>query len=219
MNEVDKVGATATGAIGAFKIGGDGSLSRIGEQLTHGGSPCYVSVDRRGRAVYVANYVGGNVAAFPVGDDGGLGAASSVVQHQGKGPNAERQEGPHAHSIIPDPGGRFALSADLGADRIFVYRIDVNAGTLTHIEAADGKLSPGAGPRHIAFHPTLPLVYVVNEFDSTITTFSFDNALGALTTRRTLSDASDGLERNQRRGGHPRSVVGQRGLCLESRAQ
>ena len=187
VNEVDKYGAAPGGAIGAFKIGGDGSLTRIGEQLTHGGSPCYVSVDRRGRAVFVANYVGGNVAALPIGADGSLAAASSVEQHQGKGPNAERQEGPHAHSIIPDPSGRFALSADLGADRIFVYRLDANAGTLSHVEAADGKLSPGAGPRHLAFHPTLPLVYVVNELDSTITTFSFDTALGTLTPRRSLS--------------------------------
>lgn len=187
VNEVDKVGASASGAICAFKIGRDGSLARIGEELTHGGSPCYVSVDRRGRAVFVANYVGGNVAAFPIGADGGLGAASSVVQHRGKGPNAERQEGPHAHCIMPDPSGQFALSADLGADRVFVYRLDAGGGTLSHVDGADGTLSPGAGPRHIAFHPKLPLLYVVNELDSTITTFAFDGARGTLTPRGSVS--------------------------------
>jgi len=103
-----------------------------------------------------------------------------LVQHAGAGPNAERQSAPHAHSIVADPSNRFALAADLGADRVFVYRLDSAGKSLGHIEAGDAVMRPGSGPRHIAFHPTLPLVFVANELDSTVATLRFDAQRGAL---------------------------------------
>jgi 6-phosphogluconolactonase len=143
-----------------------------------------VSVDRSGQVALVANYSGGNVALLPIEANGAL-APAHVVQHTGRGPNAERQEAPHAHCIIADRSNRFALAADLGADRVFVYRLDLDGKALR--PSGEAVMRPGAGPRHIVFHPTLPLVFVANELDSTIATLRFDAERGALTPLSTLS--------------------------------
>src|SRR2546425_3387654 len=170
-----------TGMVSAFAIErATGVLTRLNEQPSGGGEPCYVSVDRSGRAALVANYAGGSVALLPIEANGALASAASVVQHTGKGPNAERQEAPHAHCILPDPSNRFALAADLGADRVFVYRLDLDGKSLRHVEGGDAVMRAGVGPRHLAFHPTLPLVFVANELDSTVATLRFDSARGAL---------------------------------------
>jgi 6-phosphogluconolactonase len=170
-----------TGMVSAFAIeSGTGALTRLNEQPSQGGAPCFVSVDRSGRALLVANYAGGSVALLPIQPNGAL-APAHVVQHTGTGPNAERQEAPHAHCILPDSSNRFVLVADLGADRVFVYRLDLDKKSLRHVEPGYAVMRPGAGPRHIAFHPKLPLVFVANELDSTVATLRFDSARGALT--------------------------------------
>jgi 6-phosphogluconolactonase len=181
VNEVEKYHEKSTGAVGAFAIAnGNGALTRRDEQLSEGGAPCFVSVDRSGKVVLVANYVGGSVALLPIEKDGSLAAAAKVVQHTGSGPNADRQSAAHAHCIVADPSNRFALAADLGADRVFVYRLDLDGKTLQHVQGGDAVMRPGAGPRHIAFHPKLPLVFVANELDSTVATLQFDVERGAL---------------------------------------
>ena len=181
VNELEKYNGRATGAVSSFAIARDtGALTQLNEQPSEGGAPCYVSVDRSGRLVLVANYVGGSVAVLPIQADGALAPSAYVDQHKGKGPNAKRQEAPHAHSILPDPSNRFVLAADLGADRVFVYRLDLDGKSLHHVEGGDAVMRPGAGPRHIAFHPTLPLVFVANELDSTVATLRFDAERGAL---------------------------------------
>jgi len=188
VNEVEKYNGRATGGVSAFAIASDtGALTRRNEQPSEGGLPCFVSVDRSGRVVLVANYGGGNVALLPIQADGTLAQATNVVQHTGTGPNAERQEAPHAHCIVTDPSNRFVLAADLGVDRVFVYRLDVDGKTLRHIEGGDAVMRPGAGPRHIAFHPTLPFVFVVNELDSTVATLRFDGERGRLSPLYTRS--------------------------------
>jgi 6-phosphogluconolactonase len=190
VNELEKYNGKATGAVSAFAIASNtGALTRLDEQPSEGGAPCYVSADRSGRVVLVANYAGGSVALLPIQTDGSLAAATQVVQHTGRGPNAERQEAPHAHCIVADPSNRFVLAADLGADRVFVYRLDLEGRSLRHVEGGDAVMRPGAGPRHIAFHPTLPLVYVSCELDSTVATLRFDAGRGVLSpldTRSTL---------------------------------
>ena len=181
VNELEKYNGRATGAVSALAIASDtGTLTRRNEQPSEGGAPCYVSVDRSGRVVLVANYVGGNVALLPIQADGTLAPATDVVQHTGTGPNAARQDAAHAHCIVTDPSNRFVLAADLGADRVFVYRLDLDGKSLRHVEGGDAVMRSGAGPRHIAFHPTLPLVFVANELDSTVTTLRFDAERGAL---------------------------------------
>src|SRR5205085_3530662 len=104
-------------------------------------------------------------------------------QHKGSGPNAERQEAPHAHCVVVDPTNRFVLAADLGADRVFVYRLDLDKKALHQIEGGAAVMRAGAGPRHIAFHPKLPLVFVANELDSTVAMLHFDSERGALSAR------------------------------------
>jgi 6-phosphogluconolactonase len=180
VNEVGKYNGRATGAVSAFTIAREsGALTRLGEQPSEGTGPCYVSVDKSGRAVLVANYDGGSVALLPTQSDGNLAPSTSVVKHTGSGPVADRQGEPHAHCIIADPSNRFALAADLGADRVFLYRLDGNS--LRRIEGGDAVMQAGAGPRHLVFHPTLPLVFVSNELDSTVTALRFDTERGALT--------------------------------------
>src|SRR5213594_3312737 len=182
VNEIEP-----SGAVSAFAIErATGALTRLNQQPSGGGAPCYVSLERSGRALLVANYAGGSVALLPIEPNGAL-APAHVVQHTGKGPNAERQEAPHAHCILPDPSNRFALAADLGADRVFVYRLDLEGKSLRHVEGGDAVMRPGAGPRHLAFHPTQPLVFVANELDSTVATLRFDPARGALSPQGTLS--------------------------------
>ena len=187
VNELDQ------GAVTALTIdGATGGLTKLNAQSSHGGAPCYVSVDRRGRVALVANYATGSVALLPLQADGALAAAAAVDQHAGTGPNAERQEGPHAHSILPDPSNRFLLSADLGADRVLVYRLDNEAKSLRQVDGGAAVMRPGAGPRHIAFHPTLPLVFVSNELDSTVATLRFDAERGALTLLGAVSTVPSG---------------------------
>jgi len=181
VNEVEKYKGKTSGAVSSFAIaGGSGTLTKLDEQPSEGAAPCFVSVDRSGRVVLVANYNGGSVALLPIQADGGLAPAAQVVQHTGSGPNAERQEAPHAHCIVADPSNRFALAADLGADRVFVYRLDLDGKSLRRVEGGDAVMRSGAGPRHLAFHPKLPLVFVANELDSTVATLRFDAERGTL---------------------------------------
>jgi 6-phosphogluconolactonase len=187
VSEVGEFEGRPSGALGAFAIGAGGALSPLGApRASHGGAPCHVSLDRSGRFALVANYGGGSVAALPIGDDGRLGDATAVVQHRGSGPNASRQQGPHAHWIMTDPSNRWALATDLGIDRLLVYRFDDRAGTLAAAEPPAAALAPGAGPRHVAFHPRAPFVYVVNELDTTVAAFRWDDARGTLAHVQTL---------------------------------
>jgi 6-phosphogluconolactonase len=193
VNEVTEYNGKATGAVSAFAIARDtGALTRLNEQPSEGGAPCYVSVDRGGRVVLVANYVGGSVAVLPIQTDGSLAAATHVVQHRGTGPNKERQEAAHAHCILTDPSNRFALAADLGVDRVLVYRLDLDKKTLQQTTDGNAVMRPGAGPRHLAFHPSLPFVFVANELDSSVTTLRFGKESGALSPLQTRSTLPPG---------------------------
>lgn len=188
VNEVTEMSGRATGSLRSFAIDADsGGLTPINEQPSEGAAPCYVSTDRTGRVAMVANYVSGTVAMLSVDEDGVLTNASQVVQHMGTGKIAARQEHAHAHCIIPHPSNRFALAADLGIDRVLVYRLDVEAGTLQHVEENDAVMAPGTGPRHLAFHPTLPLVYMAGELNSSVSVLRCDPDTAALSVVQTLA--------------------------------
>lgn len=188
VNEVSEIAGKATGALRSFAIDAEtGGLTAINEQASEGAAPCYVATDRTGRVAMVANYVGGTVALLGVGENGALSKASQVVQHMGKGKIAARQERAHAHCIIPHPSNRFALAADLGVDRVLVYRLDASGRSLTHVEESDAAMAPGTGPRHLAFHPSLPIVYVAGELSSTVSALRCDPDRGTLATMQTLS--------------------------------
>jgi 6-phosphogluconolactonase len=137
--------------------------------------------------VLVANYSGGSVSVLPIREDGTLGAATAFVQHEGSGADQRRQQGPHAHSINLDAANRFAFVADLGLDKIMIYRFDPAAGTLAANDPAWATLAPGSGPRHFAFHPSGKFAYVINEMKSTLTAFRYEAARGALDELQTVS--------------------------------
>jgi 6-phosphogluconolactonase len=187
VGEVSSFEGAKTGAVSAFAIDPKtGDLALLNQQPSGGTGPCHLVVDKTGRNVLVANYGGGTVAVLPIEPDGRLKPASSVRAHEGSGPNTGRQEKPHAHGIYLDAAERFALSPDLGADRVFVYRFDAAKGTLEPHGAA--PLAPGSGPRHLAFHPSGgAYLYVINELLSTVTAFSYDAEKGALTSLQTVS--------------------------------
>ena len=185
VNEIDGTGGTPGGLVSAFAVDqATGDLTLLNQRSSEGGAPCHLVVDRRGRNVLVANYTGGNVAVLPILADGKLGPASDVRQQQGTGPNRERQQAAHAHGIYLDPTERIAVSPDLGADRVFVYRYDADAGKLTPLGA--GRVEPGSGPRHAAFDPPR-MLYTINELTSTISVFDVDRTAGTLTRIQDVS--------------------------------
>ena len=143
-------------------------------------------VDKTGRFVLVANYVGGNVAVLPVRRDGSLGEATDMKQDAGSSINTERQEGPHAHCILLDDSNRFAYACDLGTDKIMIFRFDSRRGKLTPNRTPWVQLKPGAGPRHLTFHPGGKYAYVINELHATVTAFRHDLTSGNLNEVQTV---------------------------------
>lgn len=182
------------GAIAAFRIAGDGTLTPAGSQSAMGNGPCHVAVSPSGKCAAVANYGSGSVALFPVAPDGALADASAVIQHKGSGPNPDRQKGPHAHAVYFGDDGRYLYVADLGIDTVMIYRVDEEAGTLEPHDPPHASLDPGAGPRHVAFHPSGRSAYVVNEMGNTVTAFSHDASNGSFTTLETLPTLPDDFQ-------------------------
>lgn len=188
VGEISDFAGKKSGAVNAFSIdSGTGVLTLLNQQPSVGAGPCHLIVDRSGKNVLVANYGGGSVAALPLAADGRLGEASAFIQHEGKSVNPRRQEGPHAHSINVDRANRFAFAADLGLDKVLIYRLDSSKGTLSPNDPPAGVVPPGSGPRHFAFHPNGRYAYVINEISSTVTGFAFDSKSGALNPLQTLS--------------------------------
>ncbi|MBX7167569.1 MAG: lactonase family protein [Pirellulales bacterium] len=186
--EVETLDGQRAGGVCAFAIERPGgALRKLNQQTSGGAGPCHVSLDRTGRVALVANYGGGSVASLPIDDDGLLQPIASFIQHTGQGPNAQRQEGPHAHSFNVDLNNRFAMAADLGIDRIMVYRLDVPSGRLTANDPPAAEVPPGSGPRHFAFHPSGRFAFTNNELNSTVTGFRYDGKLGVLSLIETLS--------------------------------
>jgi len=186
VNELGEYQGQKSGAVSAFAIDrSTGKLAKLNEVPSGGAHPCYISVDGPGRNALVANYTGGSVAVFPIRANGGLGSASCFIQFSGKGVDPARQEAPHAHSIDFAPGGRFVLAADLGLDKLLVYRFD--QGTLLPNGIPFARTNPGAGPRHFAFHPDGKFVYVLSEMQCGVTTFEWDAERGALLELQAIS--------------------------------
>jgi 6-phosphogluconolactonase len=188
VNELGNYKGPNSGGVSAFSIDrATGKLTFLNELPSRGADPCYITVDKTGKFVLVANYTGGSVIVYPILDDGRLGEASAFVQHTGHGPNAERQEGPHAHSIDLSPDNRFAFVDDLGLDELLVYKFDAAKGSLTPNDPPFAKLDPGAGPRHFALRPDGKFAYVVTEIGRSVTVFSNDASSGTLQRVQTLT--------------------------------
>ncbi|HEV2835181.1 MAG TPA: lactonase family protein [Pyrinomonadaceae bacterium] len=181
------VNENPTGAVSSFRIDPTTKqLTFLNQQSSQGADPCHLTVDKRGKSLLVANYTGGNVAVLPVQRDGGLGEAIDVRQHKGSGPR-EQQKSAHAHCIKLDRNNRHAFAADLGSDKVFIYRFNSFNGKLEPAQQASAFLHGGAGPRHLDFHPNGTYLYVINELDSSLTTFKYDSQKGALNAFETVS--------------------------------
>jgi 6-phosphogluconolactonase len=175
VNELEEFEGQATGTLSAFAVDpADGSLRFLNKQVTRGTDPCHVAVDSRGRFALVSNYMSGSLSVLPIGRGGTLGQAVGFVQHHGEGADRVRQSGPHVHSVTLADGDRYALVADLGLDRLMVYRFDSARGRLKTVDRPWLAIQRGAGPRHLALHPDGRRAYLANELDSTVATLEYD---------------------------------------------
>lgn len=195
-NEIENFRGPNSGGVSAFSIDHKtGKLTFLNEVPTRGADPCYVSVDKSGKFVLVANYTGGSVAVFPILADGKLGEASAFIQHTGHGADPERQEGPHAHFVDVSPDDHFAFVDDLGLNELLVYKFDNTKGTLKPNDPPFTKLDPAnSGPRHFALHPSGKFAYVISEMAGTVTEFSSDLAAGTFRQEQVISTLPDGYK-------------------------
>jgi 6-phosphogluconolactonase len=184
------VDRTNLGVVYAYSIDNKtAKLTTLNSLSTRGIDPAYVVVDRTGKNLLVANFGSndgnGCIAVFPIKKDGSLAEASEFIQYSGTGVHPQRQKGPHSHTINVSPDNRFVFVADLGLDKIFVYRFDAEKGKLTPNDPQYATLPPGSGPRQFVFHPNGKFLYVVNEIQSTLTTFTY--SAGSLQEVQTVS--------------------------------
>ncbi|MEU8910225.1 lactonase family protein [Streptomyces mirabilis] len=163
------------GAVTAVRLADDRVL---GTRSTGGSGPCHLSVHPSGRWLLSANYTSGSVAVHPVDASGALGERTDLVTHSSPAPGPG-QDGPHAHQFVTSPDGGHVLAVDLGTDTVYTYRLDQSKGTLTEVSQAHTR--PGAGPRHLTFHPDGRFAYLANEVDNTVVVCAYDPASGRLT--------------------------------------
>ena len=185
VNETKEFAGEATGAVSALEIDRQsGGLTLLNQQPSGGMEPCHLDIDADNRYIAVSNYGSGSVSMLPIRADGGLGPPQTVT-HEGSSILSPRQDQPHAHSITIDPSNRFAVAADLGMDKILVYRLNRDDGVLEpHDQLA---VQAGAGPRHMAFHPVGHFAYLINEIDNTINAYAYDGDAGRLQQVQSVS--------------------------------
>jgi 6-phosphogluconolactonase len=197
VSEVAAADGKPGGAVSGFALDPKtGNLTPLNSSSTGGAGPCHLTVDRTGKDVLAANYGGGSVCVLPLSADGKLGPATTFIQFHGSSVNPERQKEPHAHSVNLDAANRFAVVADLGTDKVMVYRFDPEKGTLTPNDPPAYNGTPGAGPRHFAFHPDGKHAYVISELASTITALDYDAGQGVLTALKSMSTLPEGWKGN-----------------------
>jgi 6-phosphogluconolactonase len=185
VNEVAEFERKPGGAVSAYSIElRTGRLQLLNQKPSLGADPCHLTIDRKRRFLLVANYTSGNLSILPIQRNGSLGSATDLIQHQGSGIR-EQQKSAHAHCIILDASETYALAADLGIDRVMIYRFDPTVGKLKPARQSSAQLKPGAGPRHLTLHPRGKYAYVINELDSTMSVFSYNQ--GSLKLIETVS--------------------------------
>lgn len=185
------------GGVGAFAVDpATGALTALNTALSGGADPGFLSLDRTGRFLFVANYNGGNVAAFALQPDGSLGKRTFFDQHTGQSVHPTRQGHAYCEVIFTDSTNRYVVSTDLGLDQIFVYRFDEKTGALTPAETPFATIAPGSGPRHAIFGRGEKFLYVVGEMSSTVTTYAWDATKGTLKEGQTISTLPDDFKAN-----------------------
>jgi len=194
VNELQSFGGAAGGSVTSFAADPvTAKLTEISVQPSHGAGPCHLALDRTGRYLAVANYGGGNFALFPVGADGRLQPATSVVSGDGSESGTSKPAVRLGHMVGFDARNRFLVAADKGLDRVLVYRFDASKGALTPNQPPSAALPPGSGPRHFAFHPNGTWLFTISEQAATITTFAWDQESGRLAASGSVSTRPAGV--------------------------
>jgi len=189
VNELDKNGEVSSFTFDAKQ----GKLAFINKQLTGGGGPCFVSVDKDQKNIFVANYGGGSLAVLPVNKDGSLSRASQVIQDEGHGVNKDRQEGPHVHMAQLSPDEKYLFYNDLGTDKINIMRYHASRPQpLTPADPAFVSVKDGYGPRHITFSNDKKHAYLITEMGSAVIAYDYDN--GKLKEKQTITLLSNGFK-------------------------
>lgn len=194
VNEVSEGPGRGNGAVTALTINADGTLTKINHQASEGGAPCHCNVDATGTNLLIANYGGGNVAVYPISEDGSLKPVSCNIQHEGSSVDKSRQEAPHAHSINISSDNKFAYAADLGLDKIMIYKLDAEAHTLSPANQPAALVTPGGGPRHFSIHPSGKFAYTNNEMTMVVTGFSRNSEDGSLKAIQEISTIPAGFD-------------------------
>ncbi len=173
-----------------------GELHFLDKQPTGGDDPAYVSIDSSGKNVLVANYSGGNLAAFKTNADGSLQPYAQLIAHEGYGVNVKRQEMPHPHCAVFSPDEKYVYSCDLGNDRLYRYKFNANDATniLSDTDPAYFELPDGAGPRHITFSPNKKFAYVICELSGNIFVYQYDAGSGAMTEIQTIASDNQSIK-------------------------
>lgn len=196
IGEVNEFKGKKAGEVAAFSIDPTtGMLTMLNEETSGGPGPCFISIDHTGKDALVANYAGGSVECLPIKADGSLGEPTAFIQHTGSSVDQSRQKEPHAHSIYPTPDNQYAIACDLGLDKLLIYKFDAAKGTLTPSDPAFGKVAPGQGPRHLAFHPNGKWAYNCNEMGLTACAFAYDPAKATLTQIQSIDTLAEGASR------------------------
>ncbi len=176
----NKVGEAAAFAIDAAS----GKLELLNRAVTVASTTCHIQRDAASKYATVTSYHGGMVGLSAIEADGRIGALLDSQQHTGSSSHPERQDRPHPHSSFYSPDGRYLLVSDLGLDLIITYALDREQNKLARVQAA--TVPPGSGPRHLTFHPNGKFVYVINEINSTISSFAYEAEHGELTPLSTV---------------------------------
>ena len=182
-------------SVSAFSIDAKtGKLTALNSVPSGGSGPCHLAVDHTGHFLAVANYNSGHMEIVPIHADGTLGEAVQVEHHEGASADRSRQTAPHAHCVLFSPDNHYLLLADLGLDKIFIYKFDAATGHLTANDPAFGSVEPGSGVRHLAFHPNGRVLYAINEIAKTVTAFRWDAGKGTLESFQSISTVPEGAK-------------------------
>ena len=180
------------GSVSSYRIDPEnGTITHLNDQPSQGSESCHISIDSKGRLVFVSNYSTGNLSVFPVLENGSLDTFSDVEQHSGNSINEQRQKAPHVHQSIVSPDDNFLYVSDLGIDLVKAYSIDYDKNSVTGIPGSDGIVEKGSGPRHSTIEKNQKFAYVINELASTVTVFKINEGDGQLIPIQTLSTVPD----------------------------
>jgi len=187
VNEVEDFGGQKSGAVASFSLDpATGTLTRVSQVTSKGGSPCHVATDHTGSSVFAANYSGGSAISYKVTGHDHLSEPVSFFQYTGHGPNADRQTAPHAHRVTVAPNNKFLLVNDLGLDLIHIYTLDAATAMLTPNETPSWAAPAGSGPRALLFHPNGKYAYCVTEMGCQVIVLKWDSGAGTLETKQVI---------------------------------